>query len=54
MARLEFQVAKNELIDSKKWKSLTVPATIYPSSARNPCHMRRNQTLETFQDGRKK
>ena len=53
IARLEFQVAKNELIDRKN-ESLTVSATIYPISTRNPCQMCRNRTSETFQNERRK
>jgi len=47
-ARLEFQVAKNRADWQQKWTSLTVSATIYPISTRNPCQMPRNQTSETF------
>jgi len=40
---------KNGLIYNKN-ESLTVSATIYPISARNPCQMRRNQASEIFQE----
>jgi len=51
---LAFKWEKNELINWKKWNSLTLSATYYPFSAKNLCVMRTKQTSETFKNGSRK